>query len=86
MLELGLHTAGLHERIVAAASETVVMAGLRAEQVDALYFTGGSTGLQALVDRISACFPAAQSVRGDRFASVAQGLGEYARLVFGPPR
>jgi len=48
-----------------------------------LYFTGGSTGLAPLVSRIAACFPAAQSVRGDRYASVAQGLGLHARALFG---
>jgi hypothetical chaperone protein len=72
------------ERIVAAARETLALAGVPAVQVDALYFTGGSTGLQSLVDRIAACFPAARIVRGDRFASVAQGLGEHARRVFNP--
>jgi hypothetical chaperone protein len=72
------------ERIVAAARETLALAGVPAVQVDALYFTGGSTGLQSLVDRIAACFPAARIVRGDRFASVAQGLGEHARRVFDP--
>ena len=35
-----------------------------------------------LVDRIAAQFPQAQRVRGDRFASVAQGLGLHARAVF----
>jgi hypothetical chaperone protein len=69
-------------RIVAAAHETVRLAGVAPEQVDALYFTGGSTGLTALVDRIAAGFPAAERVRGDRFASVAQGLGEHARALF----
>ncbi len=71
------------ERIVAAAQETVRLAGATPQSVDAVYFTGGSTGLIPLVDRIAACFPQAQRVRGDRFASVAQGLGEYARRVFG---
>jgi hypothetical chaperone protein len=70
-------------RIVAAARETLHQAGVAADEVDALYFTGGSTGLLPLVDRIAAHFPAAQHVRGDRFASVAQGLGEYARRIFG---
>ena len=51
-------------------------------QIQALYFTGGSTGLTPLVDRIAACFANAQRVRGDRFASVAQGLGLHARAVF----
>jgi hypothetical chaperone protein len=69
-------------RIVQAASETARMAGVAPQAVDALYFTGGSTGLQPLVERIGAGFAAAQQVRGDRFASVAQGLGLHARAVF----
>ena len=71
------------ERIVHASRATVLQAGLRPGDVDVVYFTGGSTGLTPLVDRIAACFPAAQRVRGDRFASVAQGLGWHARAVFG---
>ena len=72
------------ERIVQAATETAQMAGVVPQDVDVLYFTGGSTGLTPLVDRIAAGFPAAERVRGDRFASVAQGLGWHARAVFGP--
>jgi len=71
------------ERIVGAAHETVRQAGIAPERVQVLYFTGGSTGLTALVDRIAAGFPRAERVRGDRFASVAQGLGLYARAAFG---
>ena len=70
------------ERIVAAACEAVAQAGLKPAQIDALYFTGGSTGLRLLASRLSAAFPAARSVRGDRFASVATGLGLYARRWF----
>ena len=70
------------ERIVQAASDTARMAGVAPRAVDVLYFTGGSTGLQPLVERIAAGFPAALPVRGDRFASVAQGLGLHARAVF----
>ena len=94
LLEPGLRSA-LHERgaaaaietdlqrIVKGAVETARLAGVAPAQVQTLYFTGGSTGLTPLVDRIAACFPAAQPVRGDRFASVAQGLGLHARAVFG---
>jgi len=74
------------QRIVAAADDTLIQAGLVREQVSALYFTGGSTGLKPLAQRIAARFPAARVVRGDRFASVAQGLGVHARRVFGPAR
>lgn len=70
--------------IVAAARETARLAGVAPGAVQDLYFTGGSTGLAPLVERIAAEFPAAQRVRGDRFASVAQGLGLHARAVFGP--
>jgi hypothetical chaperone protein len=70
-------------QIVSAALETVRAAGVPASAVDVVYFTGGSTGLQSLVDRIAACFPGAERVRGDRFASVAQGLGLHALALFG---
>ena len=71
------------QRIVQAAATTVRLAGVTPNAVDVLYFTGGSTGLTALVDRIASGFPRAAQVRGDRFASVATGLGLHARAVFG---
>ena len=70
------------QRIVQCAHETVRLAGLRDDQVDALYFTGGSTGLQALTHRLQAAFPQAAAVRGDRLASVATGLGLHAARWF----
>ena len=69
-------------RIEAAAREAARLAGVAPEGVDALYFTGGSTGLAPLVARVAACFPQARRAQGDRFASVARGLGEHARQVF----
>jgi hypothetical chaperone protein len=71
------------QRIVDAAAETVRRAGLAPGDIQALFFTGGSTGLSVLTDRIGALFPAAERVHGDRFASVASGLGLRARAVFG---
>jgi hypothetical chaperone protein len=71
------------DRIITTAHETVSLAGLKAEQIDALYFTGGSTGLRLLVDGMAAGFPAAARVTGDRFASVATGLGLHAQRLFG---
>jgi hypothetical chaperone protein len=71
------------QRIVDAADAAVQQAGLASTQIDALYFTGGSTGFLPLAQRIAARFTAASVVRGDRFASVATGLGLHARLVFG---
>lgn len=74
--------AGDLERIADAARTTARMAGIAPSQVDAVYFTGGSTGLQALAGQIAAQFPAARRIYGDRFSSVVQGLGEHARRVF----
>jgi len=70
------------DRIVDTARRTAADAGLAPERIDALYFTGGSTGLRLLAQRIAAAFPSARAVRGDRFASVATGLGLHARRVF----
>ena len=72
------------EAIVAAAVSAVASAGLRTEQIDALYFTGGSTGLHHLAEAIAQPFRAARRIRGDRFASVATGLGLVARRWFAP--
>ena len=69
-------------RIVAAAHETLHQAGVPASAVHTVFFTGGSTGLASLVDGIAAVFPDAKAVRGDRFASVAHGLGLHAKRVF----
>jgi hypothetical chaperone protein len=69
-------------QIVGAAGETLRRGGVPAAAVDVLYFTGGSTGLLPLVRRIAALFPGASTLQGDRFASVAQGLGLHARAVF----
>ena len=71
------------ERIVAAAGETVTQAGLSVDAVDAIYFTGGSTGLAFLTDRLAGAFPYSRAVRGDRFASVAAGLALHAQRRFG---
>jgi hypothetical chaperone protein len=70
------------ERIVHAAKETALLAGLHVSEIDALYFTGGSTGLRLLAERLAAAFPQAQAVHGDRFASVATGLGLEAKRRF----
>ena len=73
------------DRIVHAARETVLLAGLHVAEIDAVYFTGGSTGLGTLARRLAGAFPHARAVHGDRFASVATGLGlEARRRLVGP--
>lgn len=74
--------AGDIQRIVAAARETVKLADVGREHVDALYFTGGSTGLRGLVSQLGAAFPTAKAVRGDRYSSVVSGLAITASRRF----
>lgn len=71
------------DRITEAARETVRLAGLPPQRIDALYFTGGSTGLRPLTERLAAAFPGARAMQGERLASVATGLGLEARRRFG---
>ncbi len=71
------------DAIVAAAGETLRRAGVAGDAIHALYFTGGSTGLALLAQRLLAAFPAADAVFGDRFASVASGLGIEAMRRYG---
>jgi hypothetical chaperone protein len=70
-------------RIIETANETVRRASAQADQVSAVYFTGGSTGLRFLTEQIAALFPNAKRVAGERFSSVATGLGIYAMRRFG---
>lgn len=69
-------------RITEGAVHTATLAGLKPTDVDALYFTGGSTGLRCLSGAMCAAFPNATPVFGDRLASVALGLGIHAKRVF----
>ncbi|WP_295680770.1 Hsp70 family protein [uncultured Nevskia sp.] len=70
------------DKIVQTAVATVADAGLTPEAIDAIYFTGGSTGIRALREALSAAFAKADAVNGDPFASVARGLGVYAARLF----
>ena len=72
------------QRIVNTARETVRKAQIDADEIDAIYFTGGSTGLDFLAAQLAGAFPTAQAVRGDRYASVVSGLAITAQRRFGP--
>jgi hypothetical chaperone protein len=73
---------GMLDRIVDAASAAVAQAGITHDKVTALYFTGGSTSIEALRRRFQQAFPASRMVEGDKFSSVARGLGLSAQNLF----
>jgi len=49
-------------------------AGVRAEDIDSVFFTGGSSGVHLLRRRIAALVPQAKQVEGDLFGSIGTGL------------
>lgn len=69
-------------RVVDAATRTVTASALSPDAIETLFMTGGSTGLPGFEAAMRAAFPKARVHYGDRFASVAQGLGFAARERF----
>ncbi|HCE09202.1 MAG TPA: heat-shock protein, partial [Oxalobacteraceae bacterium] len=53
------------------------------DQVDTVFFTGGSSGVQLLRERIAALVPSARRVEGDLFGSIGAGLALDALRKFG---
>jgi len=74
-------------KMVGAVENTVVNllndAGIAAEDVDTVVFTGGSSGVQLLREKISALLPDARRVEGDLFGSIGAGLALDAVRKFG---
>ncbi|RYX95199.1 MAG: Hsp70 family protein [Comamonadaceae bacterium] len=58
-------------------------AGVRPDAVDTVFFTGGSSGVPLLRERISALLPQSRAVEGDLFGSIGAGLALDAARKFG---
>jgi hypothetical chaperone protein len=58
-------------------------AGLQADAVDTVFFTGGSSSVPLLRERIAALLPQARRVEGDLFGSIGSGLALDALRKFG---
>ena len=65
------------------AGDRVVLGSIAAERIDTVFFTGGSSGIPALRERIAAQLPKAQAVEGDLFGSIGAGLAVDAARRFG---
>lgn len=72
---------GLIDRIETTVARLLADAGVSA--VDTLFFTGGSSRVPCLRERVSALLPGARSVEGDLFGSIGAGLALDARRKFG---
>ncbi|MDP4022615.1 Hsp70 family protein [Methylobacterium sp. NEAU 140] len=71
---LAAQTGDLARAVAARIGRCLVQAGIPAERVDALFLTGGSTGLPHLRAALNAALPGARVVAGDTFGSVGLGL------------
>lgn len=78
---------GAISELVGTVSRTVVAllrdAGVNGDDIDTVFFTGGSSGVPLLREQISALLPQARSVEGDRFGSIGAGLALDAVRKFG---
>jgi hypothetical chaperone protein len=73
----------LLERVRGSVSELLASAGVRVAQVDTVFFTGGSSGIPALRNSVSAMLPNARHVEGNIFGSIGSGLAIEARKRYG---
>ncbi len=73
----------LLERIRASLRQLLADAGVDANQVDTLFFTGGSSGVPALRQSVAAMLPNARSVEGNTFGSIGSGLAIEAKKRYG---
>ncbi len=73
--------------LVGAIDQTVLKlladAGVAPDAVDTVFFTGGSSGVRMLRERIAALVPNARKVEGDLFGSIGAGLALDAVRKFG---
>jgi hypothetical chaperone protein len=65
----------LVEKVAATVSQILRGAGLPANGIDTIFFTGGSSGIPLLRRRIAALLPQARVVEGDLFGSIGAGSG-----------
>ena len=84
-----LHRAELDQAIdglVSSVEQTVarllVDAGITAAGIDTVFFTGGSSGVPLLRERVLALTPQARCVEGDLFGSIGAGLALDAQRKF----
>jgi hypothetical chaperone protein len=75
--------AQLVDSVAATVERLLAEAGIGAERVDTVFFTGGSSGVSALRERIGALLPSARKVEGDLFGSIGAGLALDAARRFG---
>lgn len=62
------------QQIIDTVETTVQEAGIKHADINAIFYTGGSTKIPLIREKINALFPTAEVVQGDAFGSVGLGL------------
>ncbi|HBC00836.1 MAG TPA: heat-shock protein [Pseudomonas sp.] len=75
--------AALLDRIGGSINQLLADAGVRHDEVDTVFFTGGSSAIPALRDSVAGLLPRARHVEGNRFGSIGSGLAIEARKRYG---
>lgn len=81
--EFDLATVQLVDKVEATVGALLREAGVAAERIDTVFFTGGSSGIPRLRQRIAALLPQARVVEGDLFGSIGAGLAVEAARRYG---
>lgn len=74
---------GLVSAVEGSVGKLLRDAGVLPQAVDTVFFTGGSSSVPLLRERIAALLPQAQRVEGDLFGSIGTGLALDALRKFG---
>ena len=82
--DLVSHTSKLAERIGARIKLCLAQAKLSADDIDAVFLTGGSVKLAHVRKAVTKAVPSARIVEGDTFGAVGKGLTLEALLRYGP--
>jgi hypothetical chaperone protein len=81
--EFDLATQGLVEKVEVTVSRLLSDASIAAGDIDTVFFTGGSSGIPLLRQRIAALLPQVRVVEGDLFGSIGAGLAVDAARRYG---
>jgi hypothetical chaperone protein len=73
----------LYEKLRRTVLSCVARAGLTAQQIEVIFFTGGTSMIPSVRRAVTSNFSQATIVDGDQFGSVGLGLGMEAKLRFG---
>jgi hypothetical chaperone protein len=74
---------GLVGKVERTVTDILAQAGVAASDVDTLFFTGGSSRVPLLRERLAALVPDAKCQEGDVFGSIGMGLALDAARKFG---